>query len=101
MARPHDPLRSWRRYVRCDMVSRNCVLLLLAIGLVAGAGITPSSAQTRVGEAVVVQNEVVRVAASASTPITVGDGLLGDATVHTRQPTPARPVTAAKTHPAW
>ena len=80
------------------MVSRNCVLLLLAIGLVAGAGITPSSAQTRVGEAVVVQNEVVRVAASASTPINVGDGLLRDETVRTGLASAARLVRADNTN---
>src|SRR5436309_209531 len=102
MARPHDPLRSWRRFVRWEMVSRNCVLLLLAIGLVAGAGITPSSAQTRVGEAVVVQNEVVRVAASASTPINVGDGLLRDETVRTGLASAARLVMADNTtNPPW
>src|SRR5437763_12247042 len=98
MARPHDPLRSWRRYVRCDMVSRNCVILLLAIGLLAGVGITPSSAQTRVGEAVVVQNEVVRVAASASTQINVGDGLLRDETVRTGLASAARLVMADNTN---
>ena len=80
------------------MVSRNCVILLLAVGLLAGVGITPSSAQTRVGEAVVVQNEVVRVAASASTQINVGDGLLRDETVRTGLASAARLVMADNTN---
>ena len=40
-------------------------------------------AQTRVGEAVLVQNEVLRVSVSSTTPINVGDRLLRDETVRT------------------
>jgi len=43
----------------------------------------PARAQTRVGEAVLVQNQVVRVAGSLSMPVSVGDGLLRDETVRT------------------
>jgi hypothetical protein len=80
------------------MVWRNCILLLLAICLLAGLGITPASAQARVGEAVVVQNEVIRVGASASAQINVGDGLLRDETVRTGVASAARLVMADNTN---
>jgi hypothetical protein len=80
------------------MVWRNCILLLLAICLLAGLGITPASAQARVGEAVVVQNEVIRVGASASTQINVGDGLLRDEVVRTGLASAARLVMADNTN---
>jgi hypothetical protein len=80
------------------MVWRNCILLLLAISLLAGLGITPASAQARVGEAVVVQNEVIRVGASASTQINVGDGLLRDEVVRTGLASAARLVMADNTN---
>jgi hypothetical protein len=80
------------------MFGRYCILLPLAICLLAGPGITPSSAQTRVGEAVVVQNEVVRVGASASKQINVGDGLLRDEVVRTGLASAARLVMADNTN---
>jgi ferric-dicitrate binding protein FerR (iron transport regulator) len=80
------------------MVWRNCILLLLAICLLAGLGIAPASAQARVGEAVVVQNEVIRVGASASAQINVGDGLLRDETVRTGLASAARLVMADNTN---
>jgi hypothetical protein len=80
------------------MVRCNCVLWLLAICLSAGASTVPASAQTRVGEAVVVQNEVVRVAASASTQINVGDNLLRDEVVRTGVSSAARLVMADNTN---
>jgi hypothetical protein len=43
----------------------------------------PASAQTRVGQAVFIENKVVRVAGSLSMPINVGEGLMRDETVHT------------------
>lgn len=54
-------------------------------------------AQTRVGEAVVIQNEVVRVAA-ATTPINVGDSMLRDETVRTGADSAARFVMADSTN---
>jgi ferric-dicitrate binding protein FerR (iron transport regulator) len=54
-------------------------------------------AQTRVGEAVLVQNEVVRVAAS-TTPINVGDSMLRDETVRTGSDSAARFVMADSTN---
>ena len=56
-----------------------------------------ASAQTRVGEAVVIQNEVVRVAAKA-TPISVGDSMLRDETVRTGADSAARFVMADSTN---
>src|SRR6478752_1178399 len=56
-----------------------------------------AQAQTRVGEAVLVQNEVVRVAAS-TTPINVGDSMLRDETVRTGSDSAARFVMADSTN---
>ena len=47
-------------------------------------------AQTRVGEAAVIQNEVVRVAGTATTQINVGDGVVRDETVRTGADSAAR-----------
>lgn len=54
-------------------------------------------AQTRVGEAVLIQNEVVRVAAT-TTPISVGDSMLRDETVRTGAGSAARFVMADSTN---
>ena len=56
-----------------------------------------AQAQTRVGQAVVVQNEVVRVAAT-TTPINVGDSMLRDETVRTGADSAARFVMADSTN---
>ncbi|MBC9882208.1 hypothetical protein G8O24_33310 [Bradyrhizobium sp. INPA01-394B] len=56
-----------------------------------------AQAQTRVGEAVLVQNEVVRVAAT-TTPINVGDSMLRDETVRTGADGAARFVMADSTN---
>ena len=56
-----------------------------------------AQAQTRVGEAVLVQNEVVRVAAG-TTPINVGDSMMRDETVHTGAESAARFVMADSTN---
>ena len=56
-----------------------------------------AQAQTRVGEAVVIQNQVVRVAAT-TTPINVGDGMLRDETVRTGTGSAARFVMADSTN---
>lgn len=59
---------------------------------------TPAAnAQTRVGEAVLVQNDVVRVAAT-TTPISVGDSMLRDETVRTGADSAARFVMADSTN---
>jgi hypothetical protein len=67
---------------------------LLLIALCAAPHV---QAQTRVGEAVLVQNEVVRVAAS-TTPINVGDSMLRDETVRTGADSAARFVMADSTN---
>lgn len=67
---------------------------LLSAGLCAAPC---AQAQTRVGEAVVIQNDVVRVAAT-TTPIAVGDGMLRDETVRTGADSAARFVMADSTN---
>ena len=56
-----------------------------------------AQAQTRVGEAVVIQNDVVRVA-TTTTPISVGDSMLRDETVRTGADSAARFVMADSTN---
>jgi hypothetical protein len=80
------------------MIWRNCILLLLAICLLAGSGVAPAFAQARVGEAVVIQNEVVRARGSADTRINVGDSLLRDEVVRTGVASAARLVMADNTN---
>ena len=67
--------------------------LCLTVGFAANA-----QAQTRVGEAAVVKNEVVRVTASATSRINVGDGVLRDETVRTGLNSAARLVMADSTN---
>ena len=73
-------------------------LWIFAICLAAGLAITPAHAQARVGEAVVIKNEVVRVAGSAASPINVGDGVLRDEIVRTGLDSAARLVMADSTN---
>ncbi|WP_298883799.1 FecR family protein [uncultured Bradyrhizobium sp.] len=76
----------------------NLRFLLFPTLLSAALCAAPSvQAQTRVGEAVLVQNEVVRVAAS-TTPINVGDSMLRDETVRTGADSSARFVMADSTN---
>lgn len=65
------------------MILRCSSLCFVALGFVVALAAGPVQAQTRVGEAAVVRNEVVRVAGAASRQINVGDGLLRDETVRT------------------
>jgi hypothetical protein len=71
------------------------VLCLFALCL---TGTGSAQAQTRVGEAVVVRNEVVRVTGSAASQINVGDGLLRDEIVRTGLDSAARLVMADSTN---
>ena len=80
------------------MNSRHGFLSLFAIGLVIALTATPVSAQTRVGEAAVVKNEVLRVAGSATTQIKVGDGLVRDEVVRTGVDSATRLVMADSTN---
>lgn len=74
------------------------VLNISALSLAAGLATTTAHAQVRVGEAVVIQNEVVRVMASATRQINVGDGLLRDEIVRTGADSAARLVMADSTN---
>src|ERR1700682_958765 len=73
-------------------------LCIFAICLAAGLATSPAHAQARVGEAVVIKNEVVRVAGSAASPINVGDGVLRDEIVRTGLDSAARLVMADSTN---
>lgn len=71
---------------------RHCVGLAFASALFVALASPRAHAQSpaRVGEAAVVQNEVLRVAGSATRQINVGDGLLRDETVRTGADSAAR-----------
>jgi hypothetical protein len=77
---------------------RNCFFSLSAIGLVTALMIAPAHAQTRVGEAAVVKNEVLRVAGPSTIQIKVGDGLVRDETVRTGTDSATRLVMADSTN---
>ncbi len=59
---------------------------------------SPAHAQTRVGEAAVIQKEVVRVMGSATSQINVGDGVVRDEIVRTGRESAARLVMADSTN---
>ena len=81
------------------MIFCNCIRSLFAIGFFATGLVTvPAYAQTRVGEAAVVKNEVLRVAGPSTTRINVGDGLLRDETVRTGMESATRLVMADSTN---
>jgi len=77
-----------------------CERVLLTSILIATSASNPAGAQTqtRVGEAVLVQNQVVRVADSLSMPINVGDSLMRDETVRTGAASAAKIVMADNTN---
>ncbi len=74
------------------------VLCIPVLCLAAGIAADPAHAQARVGEAAVVQNEVVRVMGSATSQIKVGDGVLRDEIVRTGLASAARLVMADSTN---
>jgi hypothetical protein len=80
------------------MIRRNCIFSAFAIFALAALESAPAHAQTRVGEAAVVKNQVLRVTASASSQISVGDGLLRDETVRTGLDSAARLVMSDSTN---
>ena len=77
---------------------RNGVLCISTLCFAASLAASSAHAQTRVGEAAVIKNQVVRVAGSASSPLNVGDGLLRDETVRTGVESAARLVMADSTN---
>jgi FecR protein len=81
-----------------EMNFSNCFGLLSAIGLVTALITSSAHAQTRVGEAAVVKNEVLRVAGPSTTQINVGDGLVRDETVRTGIDSATRLVMADSTN---
>lgn len=62
---------------------RNHILAALAISVASNVGTASAQAPARVGEAAVVQNEVVRVSGGGGTQINVGDAVLRNETVRT------------------
>jgi ferric-dicitrate binding protein FerR (iron transport regulator) len=77
---------------------RHRIFLISVLLSFAGEAFHPAHAQTRVGEAVLVQNEVARIAGTLSMPINVGDGLMRDETVRTGQESAAKLVMADNTN---
>ncbi len=84
---------TWR-----EMTWREWIFFAPCFLLVAVAVSHPALAQTRVGQAVLVQNQVVRVADSLSMPVNVGDGLMRDETVRTGVDSAAKLVMADDTN---
>ncbi|MBR1229925.1 MULTISPECIES: FecR domain-containing protein [unclassified Bradyrhizobium] len=80
------------------MKSRNYSVFLFVLGAIAVLAASPLSAQTRVGEAAVVKNQVLRVAGSATSQLNVGDGLLRDEIVRTGLDSAARLVMSDSTN---
>jgi hypothetical protein len=62
---------------------RNSIFAALTIWVAAHIGIASAQAPARVGEAAVVQNEVIRVSGSGGSQINVGDAVLRNETVRT------------------
>jgi hypothetical protein len=81
-----------------EMNWRRRSLCVSALWLAASLAATPARAQTRVGEAAVIKNEVVRVAGSAASQINVGDAVLRDEIVRTGLDSAARLVMADSTN---
>ena len=77
---------------------RHSVLFISVLCLTAWLAVDSAHAQARVGEAAVIQKEVVRVTGSATSQINVGDGLLRDETVRTGLESAARLVMADNTN---
>jgi hypothetical protein len=81
-----------------EMSWRHGILHLTVLGLAAGLAANPACAQTRVGQAAVIRNEVVRVIGPATSQINVGDGVLRDEIVRTGLDSAARLVMADSTN---
>jgi hypothetical protein len=77
---------------------RHGILHLTVLGLAAGLAANSACAQTRVGQAAVILNEVVRVLGPATSQINVGDGVLRDEVVRTGLDSAARLVMADSTN---
>src|SRR6266540_5728408 len=93
-----DPVRCRDKSIGFELNFNNCFRLLSAAGLVTALITSSAHAQTRVGEAAVVKNEVLRVAGPSTTQIKVGDGLVRDETVRTGLDSATRLVMADSTN---
>ena len=82
MAGLHNPLRN-RAVARWKMNLRNYVFAALTILASPYISIAQAQAPARVGEAAVVQNEVIRASGAGGTQINVGDAVLRNETVRT------------------
>ena len=80
-----------------EMNWRNCVFFLFLVVLL-GIESGSARAQSRIGEAVIIHNEVLRVSGSSGSQINVGDGVLRDETVQTGTDSAARFVMADSTN---
>jgi hypothetical protein len=76
---------------RCSFIAFACVAACLAAPFA-------FASEARVGEAVVIQNSVVRVAQDATSPVNVGDSMLRDEVVRTGTDSAARFVMADSTN---
>ena len=81
-----------------EMNLRHGILCVTALCVATALAASPARAQTRVGEAAVIKNEVVRVAGSATSQINVGDSVIRDETVRTGRDSAARLVMADSTN---
>jgi hypothetical protein len=77
---------------------RHCVNFAISLCLIATVAIPRAGAQTRIGEAVLVQKQVLRIADTATSQINVGDGVLRDETVRTGDDSATRLVMADSTN---
>jgi ferric-dicitrate binding protein FerR (iron transport regulator) len=91
------PGTMWEQSIGNEMNWRRCAILL-AISVLIGTSASSAHAQTRIGEAVIIKNEVLRVAESSGSQINVGDGVLRDETVQTGVEGAARFVMADSTN---
>jgi hypothetical protein len=73
---------------------RNCILLIAGICLLTGFASAPAHAQTRVGQAAVIKNQVT----GAGRQLNVGDGVVRDEMVRTGADSAARLVMADSTN---
>jgi hypothetical protein len=80
------------------MFSRYCIFLGVLCLFTSLAAPPAQAEQRRVGEAVVIQNQVLRVAGAASRAVNVGDGMLRDEVVRTGIDSAARFVMADSTN---
>ena len=87
----------WEQSIGDVMNWRHCVTRL-AVGVLMETSASSAHAQTRIGEAVIIQKEVLRVVGSGGSQINVGDGVLRDETVQTGADSAARFVMADSTN---